>query len=102
MFQKKKEELGADEAPNSIEPWEMLDEDGMARVTAKLRGAYPDQNLAPIARRIDNDLRACFDKGPDGTGKRMVVVHEAGGPTVKNYKGFGEWFDDAVAESRRS
>jgi hypothetical protein len=79
----------------------MLDDDGMLSVKVKLLKAYPDRNLAPIARRIDNDLRACFDKGPEGTGKRIVVVHETGGDFVKTYDGFVGWFDEAVAESRK-
>ena len=97
---KKKQELSTEEAPDSIAPWEMLDEDRMASVTEKLRKHYPDKNYAPIARRIDNDLRVCFDKGPEGKGKSIVIVHELGGSVVKTYSGFVDWFDAAVAESR--
>jgi hypothetical protein len=100
MFNKKKQELSTEDAPDSIAPWEMLDEDRMANVAEKLRKHYPDKNYAPVARRIDNDLRVCFDKGPEGIGKSVVIVHELGGAVVKSYNGFIDWFDEAVAESR--
>jgi len=99
MKDKKKQELTTDDAPDSIEPWEMLDDDGMAQITAKVIARYPEMNLKAFARRIDNDHRACFDKGADGTGKRVVVVREGGGPIVKDYVGFIAWFDSAIAES---
>ena len=100
MLNKKKQELSTEDAPNSIEPWEMLDEERMESVAEKLRKHYPDKNYAPIARRIDSDLRVCFDKGPEGKGKGIVIVNELGGSVVKTYNGFVEWFDEAVAESR--
>jgi hypothetical protein len=100
MF-KKKNDLTTDDAPDSIAPWVMLDESEMASIAAKIKKGYPDQNYVPVARREGSDLRVCFDKGVDGKGKTLVLVHESGGPVVKNYNGFADWFDEAVAEARK-
>ncbi len=102
MFKRKQRELTAADAPDSIAPWEMLDEAGIESQTARLRARWPGRNLVAIARRLDRDAVACFDKGANGAGKAVLVVEDldaAGGATERHYKGFGEWFDAALADA---
>jgi hypothetical protein len=102
MFKRKRKELTAEDAPDSIAPWAMLDETEIAMQTARLRERWPGRNLVAIARRLDTDAVACFDKGPDGVGKAVLVVSNldaADGATERHYPGFGDWFDAALADS---
>lgn len=104
MFKKKSEELTVQDAPDSIAPWEMLDDAGIAAGTARLRQRYPFRDLTAIARRLDRDALACFDKGPNGTGKAVLVFDSLAEPnqtTERRYAGFGEWFDAALADAQK-
>ena len=101
MFKRKQKELLASDAPDSIEPWEMLSEEGIEKQTAWLRGRRTEPSLIAFARRLDTDALACFDKGPDGAGKAGLVLEHfdaPGGATERRYAGFGEWFDAALAK----
>lgn len=103
MFKRKQRELTMADAPDSIAPWEMLDEAGIAAQTARLREHRPGQTLIAFAKRLDKDALACFDKGADGTGKAVLVVENPAGPgeaAERRYPGFGEWFDAALADGR--
>lgn len=103
MFKRKRKELTAADAPDSIAPWLMLDEAEIEAQTARLRERWPGRNLVAIAKRLDTDAVACFDKGADGAGKAVLVVEDldaAGGATERHYKGFGEWFDAALADAQ--
>ncbi len=103
MFKRRQKEQTTEDAPDSIEPWEMLDEAGIESQTARLGEHWPGRNLVAIARRLDTDAVACFDKGADGAGKAVLVVEDldaAGGATERHYKGFGEWFDAALADAQ--
>ncbi len=103
MFKRKRKELTAADAPDSIAPWEMLDEDGIESQTARLRERRPGRNLVAIARRTDTDAVACFDKGPDGAGKAVLVFEDLeaqDGGAARHYAGFGEWFDAALADAQ--
>ena len=102
MFKRKTREPLASEATDNIHPWEMLDEAGIAAQTARLRDVRPGRNLVAFARRLDPDAVAGFDKGPDGTGKAVVVVEgvDAGERASETaYPGFGAWFDAALADA---
>lgn len=101
MFKRKTREPLASEAADNIRPWEMLGEAEIAAHTARLRAARPDRHLIAFARRLDKDAVACFDKGPDGAGKVVVVVETTGeGETETAYPGFGAWFDVALADAQ--
>ena len=103
MFKRKKKELMAEDAPDSLAPWEMLDEAEIDAQTARLRAHRVERNLTAFARRLDKDALACFDKGPDGAGKAVLVLEgldAPGGATERRYQGFGEWFDAALADSQ--
>lgn len=103
MFKRKQRELTTEDAPDSIEPWLMLEEAEIAAQTARLRERWPDRHLIAIARRVDRDTLACFDKGPAGTGKAVVVIENADQPdetTEQHYQGFSGWFDAALADGR--
>ena len=101
MFKRKQKELMASDAPDSIEPWVMLEEAEIESQTAWLRERRMERNLIAFARRLDKDTLACFDKGPDGTSKAVLVLEDfdaPGGATERRYAGFGEWFDAALTE----
>lgn len=102
MFKRKRKEPTTADAPDSIAPWEMLDEAEIDAQTARLQGRWPGRHLVAIARRMDTDAVACFDKGPDGAGKAVLVVENldaADGATERHYKGFTDWFDAALADA---
>ncbi len=104
MFKRKQKELLASDASDSIAPWEMLSDADITTQTARMRARWPERNLIAVARRLDKDAVACFDKGTDGTAKAVVVVEDldaADGPAERHYKGFGDWFDAALADAQR-
>ena len=103
MFKRREKELTTEDAPDSIAPWEMLGEDEIAAQTARLHARLPGRALVAIARRLDTDAVACFDKGWDGTGKAVLVVFGLDTPedlTETTYPGFSAWFDAALADGR--
>ncbi len=95
MFKKRKRELTTEDAPDSILPWEMLHEGDIAGVTEGLTGRYPA--LIAFARRTDTGAVACFDKGPDGSAKGVVVINQEH-TERKPYPNFSAWFDSALAD----
>lgn len=99
MFKKKNTEPTTLDAPDSIAPWELLDDADIATISARIKSHHPSENYTAFAKRIDNQIRACFDKGQDGTGKSIALIDVSNGEIVKRYPGFGAWFDDAVEES---
>lgn len=103
MFKRKRKEPTVADAPDSIAPWELLDEAEIESQTARLRAHRPGRNLVAIARRTDTDAVACFDKGPDGAGKAVLVLEgldAEGGGAARHYPGFGEWFDAALMDAQ--
>ena len=103
MFKKKPRELTVEDAPDSIAPWEMLEEADNAAQTARLEARFPGRGFVAFARRLDKDAIACFDKGPDGTGKAVLVLENVDAPELtaeRRYPGFVAWFDAALADSQ--
>ena len=102
MFKSRQKEPTAADAPDSIAPWEMLDEAEAEVQTARLRGQRPGRNLVAIARRTDTDAVACFDKGLDGAGKAVLVIEglDTADGAARHYKGFSDWFDAALADAQ--
>ncbi len=101
MFKKKQRELTVDDAPDSLAPWEMLEEAEIAVQTARVQAHLPGQTLVAFAKRQDTDAVACFDKGPDGTGKAVLVLEQLEAPdgaAERRYPGFSAWFDAALAD----
>lgn len=96
MFKKRKKEGSLADVPDSIAPWEMLHDEEILRVTATLTQRYP--TLTAFARRADTGALACFDKGPDGTAKGVLVINQEH-TERKFYPGFTAWFDDALADA---
>ena len=104
MFKRREKESTAEDAMSSIAPWEMLDEAQIAIQTARLQNRLPGRTLIAMARRSDTDAVACFDKGPDGTSKAVLVVTDMDGPSLPaetHYPGFSAWFDVALADGQR-
>ena len=103
MFRRTSKEPMAEDASDSIAPWEMLEEAGIATWTAQVRAYAPLRALTAFARRIDQETVACFDKGTDGQGKAVVVLRHLDDPAQTkelSYTGFGAWFDDALAAAK--
>ena len=101
MFKKKQKELTVDDAPDSLAPWEMLEEAEIAAQTARVAARCQGRTLVAFARRLDRDAVACFDKGMDGTGKAVLVLEALDAPELaaeRRYPGFSAWFDDALAD----
>lgn len=101
MFRKKVDERTTEDAPDSIAPWEMLEDDEIASLSVRARELMPERHLAAFARRIDEPHCACFDRGEDGKGKSIAVVNTKTGEIVTEYPGFTAWFDAALADSKR-
>ncbi len=102
MFKKKQRELTVEDAPDSIAPWEMLEEADIAAQTARLDARFPGRVFVAFARRLDKDAVACFDKGLDGTGKAVLVWENLDVPELtaeRRYPGFVAWFDAALADA---
>ncbi len=100
MFKKKPKELTVEDAPDSLAPWEMLEDAEIAVQTARVVARLQGRTLVAFARRIDTDAVACFDKGIDGTGKAVLVLEGLDAPELaaeRRYPGFSAWFDDALA-----
>lgn len=103
MFKKKQRELTVEDAPDSMAPWEMLEEAAIAAQTARLEARFPSRGFVAFARRLDRDAVACFDKGLDGTGKAVLVWENIDAPGLtaeRRFPGFVAWFDAALAEHR--
>lgn len=99
MLKRTPKEPTTEDAPDSIAPWEMLDDAGIAASTAKVRERDPLRNLTAFARRLDRDTLACFDKGVDGQSKAIVVLSHFDDPVQTKehrYPGFSAWFDDVL------
>ncbi len=105
MFKKKQRELTVDDAPDSLAPWEMLEDAEIAAQTARLEARFPDRGFVAFAKRLDRDAVACFDKGPDGTGKAVLVWENLDAPAEtaeRRFPGFIAWFDAALAEHQNA
>ena len=106
MFNKKKpRELTVDDAPDSLAPWEMLEEAEIAAQTARVSTRFQGRTLVAFARRLDTDAVACFDKGVDGTGKAVLVLEQLDAPELRaerRYPGFSAWFDAALADHQNA
>lgn len=103
MLRRHNAEPTTEDAPDSIAPWEMLEDAGIAEWTARLRERAPLRALTAFARRIDEQTVACFDKGADGKGKAVVVFRRLDDPAQTKelpYSGFGAWFDEALAAAK--
>ena len=99
----KQRELTVDDAPDSIAPWELLEDAEIAAQTARVAARLQGRTLVAFARRLDTDAVACFDKGVDGTGKAVLVLegwNVPDGLAERRFPGFSAWFDAALADHR--
>ena len=106
MFNKKKQrELTVEDAPDSLAPWELLEEADIAAQSARISAQMPGRTLVAFAKRLDTDTIACFDKGPDGNGKAVLVLEQLDAPELRaecRYPGFSAWFDAALEDHQRA
>ncbi|WP_198319346.1 hypothetical protein [Actinopolyspora erythraea] len=81
-----------------LEPWLVLEGEGLMERYAGLRKRYPGRNVIPFARRIDNDDIACWDLDRDA---RVVIVHDFASPGWERqgeFESFYDWLRRAVED----
>ncbi|SDJ72502.1 hypothetical protein SAMN04487820_101493 [Actinopolyspora mzabensis] len=81
-----------------MEPWAILEGEGLLARYAGLQKRYPDRNVIPFAHRIDNDDVACWDLDRDA---RVVIVHDFASPGWERqgeFGGFYDWLRQAVED----
>lgn len=83
----------------NLEPWFFLDGEQLERRNSDLKKRFPNADLVPFARRMDNDDVACWEKR---TGNLNVyVVHDFsqwGWDKRKEYPDFWAWYRQAVED----
>ena len=98
-FKKRHKEATTDEAPDSLGPWEMLHEDEIASISARLREDDDGgRRLTAFARRRDIGALASFDQDENGKNKGVVVLFQDG--RERQFANFSAWFDAALADGR--
>jgi hypothetical protein len=64
--------------------------------STNLKKRYPDRDLVLFAKRNDNDLIACWEKGKPG---RVVIINDfayGGYENEAEYDSFWDWFRAAI------
>ncbi len=80
-----------------FEPWLILSGARLHTRFHGLKNNYPNRNLIPFARRIDNDDIACWE---DNT-YSVVVIHDFSSPGYEDsakYSMFWDWFRAAIED----
>ncbi len=95
VFKRRNKEATSADAPDTLGPWEMLHEDEIASVSARLREYDPARHLTAFARRNDTGAFACFDKDEAGKNKGVVILYHDG--REQAYPSFTAWFDAAAS-----
>ncbi|KFN16235.1 hypothetical protein DJ94_5588 [Bacillus pseudomycoides] len=63
-----------------------------------MKKRYPNRNLIPFAKRVDNDDTACFEIGK---GNKVQLIHDftsEGFEQRKEFNDFWEWAESAINE----
>jgi len=83
-----------------IGPWQILLGKWLRVRNEGLKKRFPDRNLVPFARRLDNDDVACWDRGESG---RVYIVHDFSAPGWEQrieYGSFVAWYQAAREEAK--
>lgn len=81
-----------------LEPWVVMEGEYLQLRLEGLRNRYPNRNLIPFARRIDNDDIACWH---NNNSSKVIVIHDfasSGWENKKNFDDFWDWFRGAVED----
>lgn len=79
-----------------FEPWVIMDGDYLQKRFDGLKKRYPDKNLIPFARRLDNDDLACWERN---RGEKVIVIHDfasQGWEVKSEFNNFWEWFKQTI------
>jgi len=82
----------------NLEPWSILDGDGLRRSFNGLQERFPARKLVPFAARQDNDDVACWEVGQ---GQKIFVIHDFASPGWEKrgeFPSFWDWFRSAIED----
>lgn len=81
-----------------LEPWSIMEGDYLLKRYEGLKERYPERNLVPFSRRLDNDDLACWDKNDNST---VIILHDfatQGWENRKVFSTFWDWFREAIED----
>lgn len=80
----------------NLEPWVMLLGSELRARYQGLKSRYPERELIPFAKRIDNDDIVCWEKGKSDT---IMLIHDyasVGYEQRGEFDDFWLWFKSAI------
>lgn len=83
---------------NNLEPWYMLDGDGIRQAMDGLEKRYSGSKLIPFARRQDNDDIACWQAASN---EEVFIIHDfasAGWERRDQFNSFYDWLRRAIED----
>jgi hypothetical protein len=81
-----------------LEPWLILSGEALLSRSNGLRKRYPQRNLIPFARRLDNDDVACWEGAQAGEVKIIHDFASGGWESRAVFPDFEAWFGAAVQD----
>lgn len=83
-------------------PWQLLHGEWLAVRHTGLKKRFPDLELVPFARRLDNDDVACFDVSCESSCPKVKIVHDFASPGWEDrgeLDSFNAWLITAKEEA---
>ena len=83
-------------------PWQLLHGEWLGVRHAGLKKRFPNLELVPFARRLDNDDIACFDVSTEAESRKVKIIHDFASPGWEDRGGFNDfkaWLDAAKEEA---
>lgn len=80
----------------NLEPWIIMDKGQVISGLEGLSKRYPERELIPFARRLDNDDVACFELSK---GDEVQIIHDfasAGYEQREVFTNYWDWFKEAI------
>ncbi|WP_373694084.1 hypothetical protein [Bacillus pseudomycoides] len=78
--------------------WFLMEKEQATSIYNGMKKRYPNRNLIPFAKRVDNDDTACFEIGK---GNKVQLIHDftsEGFEQRKEFNDFWEWAESAINE----
>lgn len=82
-------------------PWQLLHGEWLEVRHTGLKQRYPDLELVPFARRLDDDV-ACFNVSEESAFPKIKIIHDfssAGWEGRGEFNNFGEWLNAVKEEA---
>lgn len=79
-------------------PWIVMQGDCLEQKYQGIKQRYPNRDLVPFAKRIDNDDVACWESKK---GKKIVIIHDfasSGWENVTEYDTFWDWLREVIED----